>query len=388
MDTPDSRSHFNTPSPSQPLLLRTGSVVRSISRSNSRSRGINFVTVSPSPVLDRSLERTATSVSGIPALPARLSPAPHQEFRFDFPLPLADQLTDLDIDEQLRLLALKEMAVVEVKDSIANLKAKLDSTELDLHRLRKAIQRSLYQEMSLHQPRRQRQSSNPREEALTSMKQGRRRSSSFLGMSPKNSYELQREPAVSTPGLVEKTSNLWLNLSKPITFIQQIDTMLQNEFEKSLAGDAAQQPNTPLQRLQKPKEATSASQDPAPFQDKALVDLLPVDLDKHFAKTENAEPRLNDDIFQAVSSSLWSFVSDVKTNMMSSLEGEDGIRKQEFQFNLDNGSAFSVTEHTEPSSPIDYRNSDDEDEVDFSMYSTMRRQAKSRTEPSERTDHK
>lgn len=377
METLESRP-LATPPP-QPMQFHKAS----LNRSTSRSRGINFNTVSPSPkaLLDRghtteALARTPLFQASLQpeayTSPPQLSPLGHQEFRYDVPLPLAEQLSTLDIDEQLRLLALKEMTVVEIKDCMTNMKAKLESTENDLHLLRQVIQRSLYKEMNLQKPR-QRQTSNPREEALASMKQGRRRSSSYAGLvgtSPRKSTESDREKEpvlkATTPQTSDRLSAIWSNFSKPISFIQNLDTMIQNEFEKSLAGD--QHPITPLNsRAQKLRTEASDS----PLKDKSTS------LDGLESFPKHTDGR-DEDMFQAVSSSLWTFVNDMKTNMIASLNEplKPPKRKQEAVYNLDNGSAVSLTERTEPSSPIEFLQNSDDDEaeqVDLAMYSNMRR---------------
>lgn len=108
----------------------------------------------------------------------------------------------LDIDDQLRLLALKEMSIVEIKDSIGNLTSKLQRNENELHSLREVIQRSLYKELNSSSSklkketlsngfvtRPQRQNSNPREEAIASTKnRSRRRTLSSSSSSVPQSY--------------------------------------------------------------------------------------------------------------------------------------------------------------------------------------------------------
>ena len=75
-------------------------------------------------------------------------PNTNQNLRYDVPLPSQDKLIAMDIDEQLRYLALKEMCIVELKDNINNLNNKLKHHNKELHKLREIIQRSLYKELS------------------------------------------------------------------------------------------------------------------------------------------------------------------------------------------------------------------------------------------------
>jgi hypothetical protein len=103
------------------------------------------------------------------------------------------------------------------------------------------------------------------------------------------------------------------------------------------------------------------------------------DYDKLFDDT-------SDDIFQSVSTSLWSFVNDVKTNVLSSL-----IEEQEGEiYSLENGSSISLDKmnSTFPkitqSVPVetvnnsDYEDGDGEsdgsdEKLDLSMYANLRK---------------
>lgn len=176
--------------------------------------------------------------------------------KVESPTKSSDLLPDLlhsvekwDIDDQLRLLALKERSLVETKYQISELNFKLKSKELELHNLRQVIQSSLYKSKS---------NKNPREEAINSTRTRRRTLSGSVNVEP--------PPA--------QDSKLWNGLQKPLNFLNQVDAMLLNEFEKSL----------------RPSDDSQS---------------------------------YKDDVFQSVSTSLWSFVNDVKTNVMSSLT-EDG----------------------------------------------------------------
>lgn len=381
-DAVDPGLELSTPSPvKQTLTLGSNSsskddkqITPSIKRSNStRSKGINFnVAISPlainqtPPSLKGSHRKTgsydAKSVH-LPKLPESSpgsstpdSPIPSalEELKYDLPLPLMDQLMGMDIDDQLRLLALKEMSIVEIKDSIGNLTSKLQRNEKELHSLREVIQRSLYKELNSSNPklnketqsntnvtRPQRQNSNPREEAIASTKNRTRRrtlSSSSGGAAP---VLLSQQPSQNPDKQVRRNSTLWSNLSKPLNLIQQFDSMLQHEFEKSMI---------PQQNFEAPSRATHShksrhSEDSISslgsissplnsrsrsFNEKPSND----ELDQYFAQqsgiskgkgdglTLTGNHINSDDMLQAVSSSIWSFVNDVKTNVLSSL-GDD-----------------------------------------------------------------
>lgn len=337
-----------------------------LSRSNSRSKGINFNTVTPSPL--KTLNTTShqvlaeTLASGNQQKVGKRGqidrrsqlPASQKNFQYEFVLPLAEHLKGLDIDEQLRLLALKEMNVVEIKDSISNLKTKLDQTEDDLRCLRDVIQRSLYKEMNVQ--------GTPKSQAQKPASQVRTRRHTGVD----RSNELKKN---QPPGL----SKIWSNLSKPITFIQQIDTMIQNEFEKSLSADH-QSPATKAPRENVVKSVSENNDsghrdydsNPSPLKDRSNYS---TSYYQHLLQySENPE-----DMLQAVSSSLWSFVNDVKTNMLA--------KPTEQEMSAKPASGPATNDSTKPDDPpIEMLSLSDEDsysddvgEVDLTMYSSMRR---------------
>lgn len=379
---------FETP-PSKQYTIRKESVTRP---SSTRSKGINFNTVSPyytttsqpTPTANASCSGDSDISASSPNPLTSAAPA-STEFHYDYPLPATHQLASMDIDEQLRLLALKEMTQVEVNDRINTLKSKLNSVDSDIRKLREIIQKSLYKEMSLQQlAPRQRQVSNPREEALQSMKTGRRRSSSLV---PRTSADLDSARKDQTEK--HQLSSLWNNLSKPITFIHQLDNIIHTEMERSLNNDklSSDDPHahhsSSNQRTESPQRLLPDSE-PSPSKSKfpESPEKLTVDLDKYFPKSENTAqqyiPPQTEDMFLSVSSSIWSFVNEVKTNVMATVADEPVASKPNTQEtvslldNLDGGSPLNLIEITEPSSPLSESDAD-KDEVDLTIYSSMRR---------------
>ncbi|CUM49224.1 Topoisomerase I damage affected protein 11 [Debaryomyces fabryi] len=412
-DAVDPGLGVTTPSPvKQSLRLSSSSsskddkqITPSIKRSNStRSKGINFnVAISPlainqtPPSLKGSHRKTGSYDAKnlhLPKLPESSpssstpdSPIPSasEELKYDLPLPLMEQLMGMDIDDQLRLLALKEMSIVEIKDSIGNLNSKLQRNEKELHSLREVIQKSLYKELNsstsklkneaqsnTNVTRPQRQNSNPREEAIASTKNRTRRrtlSSSSGGAAP---VLLSQQSTQNPDKQDRRNSTLWSNLSKPLNLIQQFDSMLQHEFEKSMI---------PQQNREIPSRTTHShksrhSEDsisslgsissPLNSKSKSISEKPSNDeLDQYFAqqsgisksKTDGVIPKGNhmnsDDMLQAVSSSIWSFVNDVKTNVLSSLGDEEAPE-----------SGGHVTK-----GPLDFTNSDNQKDInDLTLY--------------------
>lgn len=318
--------------PSRPLLITQRSVTRS---GSIRSKGINFNTVSPTPGSQKTRRQPARSIPrehSILKSDSREngSPNPDSASLIDRPLPLYQELRNLNIDDQLRLLALKEMAVVAINDSINTLKLKLNTTQKDLQQLRHVIQKSLYKEVHKHT---QKRPSAPENQ-------------------PNRRIQRQTSPA---PDLHDHNSTIWSNLSKPISFLQQLDTMIQSEMEKSLGT------NEPAKELSAQHEQHKHTNVTNPSEEK-----LPVNLDKYFPASQEPKYRDTDDMFHAVSSSLWSFVSEVKTNMMSSLADEP---EQEEKNEPDgNDDTINLIDMSEPS----FSKDEEEDKLDLSMYSSMR----------------
>ncbi|KAI5965775.1 TDA11 [Candida pseudojiufengensis] len=280
----------------------------------------------------------------------RRSKSPTDSSRFDFKLPSKEELKLMDIDDQLRILALKEMIIVQIKDEISNLQAKLGENENELHELREIVQRSLYQGISNNVTTtttnnnnktlgRQRTNSNPRDQAIESIK-NKRRSSSGAGI-PIYEEEKNSEDNGSNK------SKLWSGLSKPFNLLQQFDNLLQNEFEKSLTLDTKihqkQQQNHQHQPRNSEDSINSIGSINSPLRTKSQTTL---------SEYKNSLDRKSDDMIQTVSSSIWSFVNDVKLNVLSSLNEEE---------NSDFNSNLSLDEEEED-------NDNDDEKIDFSIY--------------------
>ncbi|CCE72815.1 Piso0_000409 [Millerozyma farinosa CBS 7064] len=352
---PSTRSEGNltTPSPGKSdsiASIKSGKSTRRRSTVSSkgpsaRTKGLNFnVAISPavsttSPPMETS-GRIQSSHSDSHA--NYLNQSSSDDLKYDLQIPSSEKLYNLDIEEQLRLLALKEMSIVETKDSISDLTNRLRRFERELHQLREVIQRSLYKEISAsgrdsfasnstssNNPPQRRNSANPREEAIANTKNGSRRRNISVSSIGRRSFEAENEASQNNDN---RKSKIWTNLSKPLTLIQQFDNMLQNEFERSLI------PNHPTSeemdnrehfpRSSQDSNSTSSSMSsPLKFKvdhsKSSITNLDELNYDTtHDSVTPKAE-RADDDMFQAVSTSLWSFVNDVKQNVLASLGEEN-----------------------------------------------------------------
>ncbi|CAK9440993.1 uncharacterized protein LODBEIA_P48620 [Lodderomyces beijingensis] len=247
------------------------------------------------------------------------------DFKYDIPMPSQKELLNMNIDEQLRVLALKEMCLVEIKDQIQNLNTKLSSHEGELHHLREIIQKSLYQEIGGAASNssagttfsRERTDSNPHDQAIESLK-AKRRSSSINAQD----VEHLQEPAPQ-PNSEQRTSKFWGGLSKPFNMLQQLDNLIQNEFEKSLVLD---------NKVRDHNRDSTASYKPRNSEDSVnSIGSISSPLHSKSSNThrENRHERQerhdkkSEDMLQSVSSSIWSFVNEVKTNVLSSLNEDE-----------------------------------------------------------------
>lgn len=196
--------------------------------------------------------------------------------------------------EKLRLLALKEMRVVELKDEIKTLQNVLDHEKKELHELRQAVQRSLYNDLGssnnklhnfaqsgYHQQNANNSRTSPQHSAA-SIANNRNRTNSLLGgllgstagtNNEVDSTKSSNTAGVSTGGgTVANVSNdnvskntspsnkrlsMWDSISKPLNLFSQFDNMLQSEFEKisntTIASSSSNNNN------QKPSDITNNS---------------------------------------------------------------------------------------------------------------------------------
>lgn len=121
----------------------TPSTTKLIRNSMSMNKGLNIFAVSPLPFKGATPVDFPKTHLRNPSYTSQASLQPEgakdelqrynsngtHDLRYDLPLPSTDKLVAMDIDEQLRYLALKEMCVVEIKDHISNLNNKLNEHE-------------------------------------------------------------------------------------------------------------------------------------------------------------------------------------------------------------------------------------------------------------------
>lgn len=177
-----------------------------------------------------------------------------------------------DINESLRLLALKETKILELKDELKLLQQRIHYEELDLKKLKQQVQKNLYRDLSPN---------NSHANTTLSSVSTSTTSTPILNktgdalIDTTTSFKSKDAPQHREKHL--KPQSVW---SKPINLFNQFDQMIQNEFEKISKFDYDEE-----------GDETSA---------KEIKNLF----DNQKSVTEE------------VTSSLWSFVSDVKQNLL------------------------------------------------------------------------
>lgn len=357
-------------------------------RSNSRTRGINIKAVkalslqptqkSVKTRADLPLCTTVNSSQGIsasqnrehvpekPLQPPLVPGAMSRDQKKEAANVTAKQLDKLSIDDQLRLLALKEMSLVELKDSIATLNAQLRLSEKELQRFRQMIQRNLFREMQIAAVdstalKKRNVQSNGSVSGSGSTRKPRSPSSNRKSSKAKSDADPPRrnktdhssedkentgtDDLISTlPPEDSTSSTLWSNISKPMTFIQNLEGMIQSEME-----------NQPRHHtlLHVPKQASAYDKPKAELG--ALASLYPTTQSLETLKEtlETIPFRDPEVMLQTVSSSLWSFVNEVKQNVLAPNLAPEHLKNE-----IDNVSDCY---------------SDEEDVVDLSIYASSRR---------------
>lgn len=174
----------------------------------------------------------------------------------------------LSLDEQIRILALREMAVVELSDQISELQGSLEKLRSETLHLRNLIKKTVHTQIA----------------------------------------------ADATPHLSSQNQAsihpLWENLSRPLNMLLQFDLLLQAEIEKSMAPTTVREP-----------KSRRPSSDLKPFKNNSVIPLNSAQI-----TTSSPEQWNKELLLQNVSSSIYSFVNDVKTNVMVSLGDEDNSR--------------------------------------------------------------
>lgn len=197
-----------------------------------------------------------------------------------------------ELSENFRLLASKEMEVLDIKNQLKDLLQKKKDKEFELQQLKVKIEQQLMSNLK--------QQNN---------EQYKHRFDQHIPKSPNSLHKSVVQPSTSTiDPLLDDTFTPVLNhaqpyeednrrqswFAKPLNFIQQFDNMIYKEFEK-------------LQMTDDDYEELH-SKDP---------DFVDMNREVNSKTQQNAETfTTGGDVMQSVSQHLWSFVNDVKSNLL------------------------------------------------------------------------
>ncbi|KAG0689128.1 E3 ubiquitin-protein ligase arih2 [Pichia californica] len=206
-----------------------------------------------------------------------------------------------ELSENFRLLASKEMEILEIKNQLKYLLQKRKDKEFELQQLKLKIEKQLMNNLK--------QQNN---------EQYKHRFDQHTPKSPTSIHKSIMKPATSNidPLLDESfipisTNNTNTNnksfetdkrqswFSKPLNFIQQFDNLIYKEFEKLQIPDDYENEEDKLNTNKDLKEIN------API--KSLAG------DDDFNNNNSTQ---SSDVMQSVSQHLWSFVNDVKSNLL------------------------------------------------------------------------
>ncbi|KAI0463980.1 hypothetical protein LJB42_002992 [Komagataella kurtzmanii] len=192
---------------------------------------------------------------------------------------------DNHLSDKLRVLATTEMEILEIKEQIKALLEKKRQKEHRVNKLKTEIERSLYKQVHDQVHSVEKISSNPPPVVTRSPSSSQRPHKLDVEVGVHKDPLRTTSPnegLKSVDGKQKDTPNSWL--SKSLSYLQQFDTLIQHEFEKLNLMDELSAPNS---------HAINESN-----------------------KTQNS-----------MSSQLWTFMNEVKSNLMLNVE-EDSTDTQ------------------------------------------------------------
>ncbi|CUS24872.1 LAQU0S21e00364g1_1 [Lachancea quebecensis] len=214
----------------------------------------------------------------------------------------SEQLADAtkDVNALLQLLANKELELLETKHKIEELKKTLTQEE-------KALLRQTHELQDLKT-----QVSKTLNSGIDEQKQQQNHSShhspnqSSLAVPTSHTSSNESRPTQA------KKESVW---TKPLSFLNQFDQLIQHELEKKLNWDEVASPEKTPGAESGALPGRSAS--PASQYNSSIANNNSNNINN------NNWGRSNEDVLGNMSSSLWSFVSDVKTGLLGINEEEE-----------------------------------------------------------------
>lgn len=221
--------------------------------------------------------------------------------------------TDDKISENFKLLASKELEILEIKNRLKELMNVKREKELELQYLKRTIERQLLSKNQSYTNNNM-GNSNGMPKSPTSAQKHRIKS-----------YNSNIDPLLDDSFMPiqahsdDNKRNSWF--AKPLNFIQNFDNLIYKEFEKLQITDLEERRIGPRSGdiLDENDEADDDVDDVDDDDDDDDDDYF-IDMNYNHKQHGNAETSLSTDVLQSVSQHLWSFVNDVKSNLLTEEE--------------------------------------------------------------------
>ncbi|CAR21854.1 Tda11p [Lachancea thermotolerans CBS 6340] len=252
----------------------------------------------------------------------------------------SEQLADAtkDVNALLQLLANKELELLETKHKIEELKKTLTQEE-------KALLRQTHELQDLKTQVGKALNSGI-DEQIQQQSQSSHHSPNQRSLAVPTSHTPGNE---SRPAHAKKES-VW---TKPLSFLNQFDQLIQHELEKKLNWDDVASPEKTPGAESGTLSGRSAS--PASYNNGNS---------NNNNNNNSNRGRPNEDVLGNMSSSLWSFVSDVKTGLL-------GINEEEEE---ESAEAPAVASSGESNNQLRFVGSKNNSEVELKEYNASKRQ--------------
>lgn len=224
-------------------------------------------------------------------------------------LKIGGKLQD-DLSENFRLLASKEMEILEIKNSLKELIQKKREKEFELQQLKINIEKQLMTNLKQQNNDQYKHKFDQHipKSPISVQKRVIKPSNSSVDPLLDDSYiPIQQE----SPDRISNSEKRKSWFSKPLNFIQQFDNLIYKEFEKlQIPEDEEPELNSNANNIIEDYTSIENSNDTAEEYDFKEIN-API---KSLAYETTAAS--STDVMQSVSQHLWSFVNDVKSNLL------------------------------------------------------------------------
>ncbi|KAH3681565.1 hypothetical protein WICPIJ_007439 [Wickerhamomyces pijperi] len=264
----------------------------------------------------------------------------------------------------LRELAAKEMRIFEIKSEIKLLTETLEREQDDLAVLRNQISTSLYKDMnSMKSPPASAVKQAPKpvgRDTTTSMRSSTPPPEANTLPSIDTQVLSHDQPEQITPTYAEPTAiastsqppqaskevkasrRISQYFAKPITFMNQFDQILQNEFDKLNTTTPEDVNGNPIdQDFVNSSSTNSYTNTPASSKHNSPLKQVP----ESHERQPNRERSKTDEVLKTVSNSIWSFMSEVKSGLLGEEENAMFLNHNQYSQSQNQDSNSNNNQH-------------------------------------------